>query len=70
VTVLHFIGVLAGLLGKEPQLNFLPMQPGDVSVTCADVSKLRERVGFEPSTTLADGLSRFVDWFRHWNAAP
>ena len=70
VTVLHFIGVLAGLLGKEPQLNFLPMQPGDVSVTCADVSKLRERVGFEPSTTLADGLSRFIDWFRHWNAAP
>jgi len=66
VTVLHFIEVLAKLLGERPRLQFLPMQPGDVSVTCADVSKLRDRVGFEPATPLQTGLERFVAWFRQW----
>lgn len=67
VTVMHFIGVLAGLLGKQAQIDFQPMQPGDVSITCADVSKLRARVGFEPSTPLDVGLAKFVDWFLGWH---
>jgi UDP-glucuronate 4-epimerase len=66
VTVLHFIDVLSRALGKAARLEFLPMQPGDVSVTCADVSKLRARVGFEPATPLDVGLARFVEWFRQW----
>ena len=68
VTVLKFIETLAAQLGIEPVLQMLPMQPGDVTITCADVDKLRERVGFEPSTPLAEGLRRFVEWFRPWNA--
>ncbi len=67
VTVLKFIETLAAQLGIEPVLQMLPMQPGDVTITCADVDKLRERVGFEPSTPLAEGLRRFVEWFRPWN---
>jgi len=68
VSVLEFIDTLAGHLGIRPQLNMLPTQPGDVTITCADVDKLRGRVGFEPATTLAEGLARFVDWFRQWKA--
>ena len=69
VTVLTFIEALARHLGVTPRLELLPMQPGDVSLTCADVTKLRERVGFEPSTPLDEGLRRFVQWFRQWKAA-
>jgi UDP-glucuronate 4-epimerase len=68
VSVLDFIDTLAGHLGIKPQLQMLPMQPGDVSMTCADVDKLRARVGFEPTTTLHEGLQRFVDWFKQWKA--
>ena len=66
VTVLEFIETLAAQLGVEPALQMLPPQPGDVTMTCADVTRLRERVGFEPSTPLAVGLRRFVEWFRQW----
>jgi UDP-glucuronate 4-epimerase len=64
--VLKFIETLAMHLGIEPVLQMLPTQPGDVTVTCADVDKLRARVGFEPSTPLDEGLRRFVAWFRQW----
>ena len=66
VTVLEFVDTLASLLGVKPRLDFLPMQPGDVPMTCADVDKLRARVGFEPATPLREGLARFVDWFQSW----
>jgi UDP-glucuronate 4-epimerase len=68
VTVLEFIRTLSELMGRRPKLQFLPMQPGDVPVTCADVDKLHARVGFQPSTPLRDGLARFVEWFRDWKA--
>ena len=68
VRVLDFIDTLAGLMAVTPNLQFLPMQAGDVPVTCADASKLRARVGFEPATPLHEGLGRFVTWFRSWQA--
>ncbi|NJN00950.1 MAG: NAD-dependent epimerase/dehydratase family protein [Aquincola sp.] len=67
VRVLDFIATLAGLMGVEPTLDFLPMQVGDVPITCANVDKLRERVGFEPATPLHQGLAHFVEWFRAWH---
>ena len=53
-------------------LDRQPMQPGDVLVTYADVSKARERLGYLPKTPLAEGLGRFVAWYRarHGLAAP
>jgi UDP-glucuronate 4-epimerase len=68
VTVLKFIETLAAQLGVQPKLQMLPAQLGDVTMTCADVDKLRARVGFEPSTPLDEGLRRFVEWFKRWNA--
>jgi UDP-glucuronate 4-epimerase len=46
------------------------MQPGDVDETCADVEPLQEAIGFAPETPIADGISRFVDWFRTYHGRP
>jgi len=51
-------------LGKRAIINPLPLQPGDVKQTYADVSKAMERLGYEPSTEIASGLKIFVDWLR------
>ncbi len=64
VELLRFIGVLEDCLGKKAEKNLLPMQPGDVPATYADVDDLTKDVGFRPSTPLEEGLRKFVDWYR------
>jgi UDP-glucuronate 4-epimerase len=54
---------LGEVLGREPILDRKPMQPGDVLVTYADVTKARERLDYAPSVPVADGLERFVAWY-------
>ena len=51
-------------LGVKAKINRLPEQPGDVPLTCADISKARRLLGYNPTTRFSDGLPRFVDWFR------
>ena len=63
VSVLDFVRTLGEVMKVEPVLEFHPMQPGDVPATCADVTRLRQRVGFEPSIPLRLGLERFGSWF-------
>ncbi len=58
------IAALEVALGKKAKINRLPEQPGDVPRTCADISKARRLLGYAPRTNLADGLPRFVEWFR------
>jgi len=62
--LLYFIETLEGLLGKQAVREYLPMQDGDVPATYADVDDLTRDVGFKPSTPLAEGLKRFVEWYR------
>jgi UDP-glucuronate 4-epimerase len=50
-------------LDKKAKINQLPEQPGDVPLTCADISKARKLLGYNPKTPLAAGLPKFVDWF-------
>ena len=64
VKLLDFISTLENALGLESQRNYLPIQPGDVVATWADVSLLRELTGFVPNTDLSVGLQKFADWFR------
>ncbi|HKP96444.1 MAG TPA: NAD-dependent epimerase [Fibrobacteria bacterium] len=64
VELMHFIRVLEDKLGRKARLNLLPMQPGDVPETEADVSDLTRDVGFRPDTSVETGISRFVDWYR------
>ncbi|MHA7834442.1 MAG: NAD-dependent epimerase [Algiphilus sp.] len=59
-----FIATLEELCGREAVKEYLPMQPGDVHATYADVESLKQAVGFEPKTPLREGLERFVAWYR------
>jgi UDP-glucuronate 4-epimerase len=60
----ELVEMIGRAVGKEPLIRREPMQPGDVTVTYADVSKACVRLGYRPSTPLAEGLRRFVDWVR------
>ena len=62
--LMDMIRWLEEAIGIEAQKEFLPMQPGDVEATWADVQDLEDAVGFKPDTPLKDGLARFVDWYR------
>ncbi|MEY2485684.1 MAG: UDP-glucuronate 4-epimerase [Verrucomicrobiota bacterium] len=57
------IAAIEKALGKKAKINRLPEQPGDVPLTCADISKAKKMLGYNPKTSLAEGLPRFVDWF-------
>lgn len=61
--LMDYISVLEGCLGKEAKKEFLPMQPGDVYETYADVTDLMRDFDFKPSTTIEEGLARFAEWF-------
>jgi UDP-glucuronate 4-epimerase len=64
VPLLTFIGVLEKCLGKQAIKNLLPMQPGDVADTNADVSDLVHDLGYQPATLLEYGVRKFVEWYR------
>jgi UDP-glucuronate 4-epimerase len=66
VDLLRFIEILEKCLGKEAKKNFLPMQPGDVPQTFADIDDLIRDVGFRPTTPIEEGLKRFVAWYREY----
>src|SRR5437868_10427622 len=57
------IAAIEKTLGKKAKINQLPEQPGDVPLTCADISKARKLLGYNPTTPLSVGLPKFVDWF-------
>jgi UDP-glucuronate 4-epimerase len=66
VELLHFIEVLEDALGKKARKNLLPIQPGDVPATYANVDDLVNDVGFKPATSIETGIRRFVDWYREY----
>jgi UDP-glucuronate 4-epimerase len=66
VELLDYIRVLEEKLGKKAEMNLLPLQPGDVPDTMADVSDLMRDTGFKPATSVETGVSRFVDWYREY----
>ena len=67
VELMTFISTIEQALGREAEKIYLPMQDGDVPITYADTQKLRDAVGFSPDTPLADGMRRFVDWYRAYH---
>ncbi|MFP4081060.1 MAG: NAD-dependent epimerase [Ectothiorhodospira sp.] len=64
VELLHYIRVLEDCLGRKAEKNLLPLQPGDVPDTFADVQNLADDVGYSPSTPVEEGVARFVRWYR------
>jgi len=66
VELLTFIEVIEKALGKNTQKNLLPIQPGDVPITYADVDELIKDVGFKPTTPIDQGIHHFVQWYREY----
>lgn len=64
--LMDYIATLEKCLGKEAKKEYLPMQPGDVYETYADVSELMKDYDFKPSTTIEEGLFRFAKWFKEY----
>ena len=63
---MRYIEVLEECLGKTAQKNFLPLQDGDVLATYANIDDLVRDIDFKPSTTIEDGIQKFVDWYREY----
>ncbi|MFA5956142.1 NAD-dependent epimerase [Hyphomicrobium sp.] len=66
VALMDFIAAIEKATGRTAKKTFLPMQPGDVVKTYADIDDLARDVGFRPSTPIDDGISRFVSWYRSY----
>ncbi len=64
VNLLDFIAAIEKALGKKAKKNMLPLQPGDVPATWADVSDLIEDLGYKPNTPITEGIQKFIDWYR------
>ncbi|MEY2550953.1 MAG: UDP-glucuronate 4-epimerase [Verrucomicrobiota bacterium] len=64
IQLTELIAAIESALGKKAKINQLPEQPGDVPLTCADISKARKLLGYNPTTPLSVGLPKFVEWFR------
>jgi UDP-glucuronate 4-epimerase len=67
VELLEVVRLLEEAIGKKAKRELLPMQPGDVPATYANVDDLMRDVDFKPSTPIADGVSRFIDWYRSYH---
>ena len=65
--LLDVIETLAGALGVKPKMDMLPMQPGDVYATYASIDKLNKAVGYEPKTTIREGIPVFAKWYREYH---
>lgn len=66
VKLMDFIEILEKHLGRKAEKEFLPMQPGDVPITFADVDELMNDVGFKPNTSIDTGLRKFVEWYKEY----
>lgn len=69
VRLMDFINTLENLIGKKANIEFLPMQPGDVKATYADITDLQKAVGFSPATPLEVGLRHFVEWYKKYESS-
>ena len=66
VRLMDFVEAIEKSVGKKSLKNMMPIQPGDVPSTCADVSALEKAVGFKPRTSVDEGINRFVGWYRDY----
>ena len=63
---MDYIGALEKTLGKKARINFLPLQKGDVPDTYANSDNLKEKFNYKPSTSVYDGVSKFVKWYKEY----
>lgn len=70
IDLLHFIELIEANLNRHAEKNFLPLQPGDVPETCADITPLTRDFGYRPSTPVATGVARFIAWYLDYYGEP
>lgn len=63
-TLKEMINIIGEVLGREPKIKQMPMQPGDVERTYADISKTKKLIGYQPKTTFKEGIENFVKWYK------
>jgi UDP-glucuronate 4-epimerase len=68
-TLSDLIANIEACLGKKAIIDRMPLQPGDVSITYADISKAKQLLGYNPQTKIKDGLPKFVEWYQQYKAA-
>jgi UDP-glucuronate 4-epimerase len=66
VDLLYFIGLIEKNLGKKAEKKLLPLQQGDMKETSADTDALREYTGFQPATSIDEGIAKFVEWYLNY----
>jgi UDP-glucuronate 4-epimerase len=66
VQLMNYIDALEKALGKKAKINFLPLQPGDVPDTYASTDNLKKKFNYQPSTSIIDGISQFVKWYKNY----
>ncbi|AQA16886.1 capsular biosynthesis protein CpsI [Halioglobus japonicus] len=69
VKLLDYIGAIENALGMKAKLELLPMQPGDVPATAANIDALENAVGYRPSTPVSEGIDNFIRWYREFYGA-
>lgn len=66
IELMDFIGIIEEELGREAQKNLMPLQPGDVLETSADIGKSKDMLGFSPKTPIREGIKKFLAWYREY----
>ena len=66
---MRYIELLEKAIGKKAELEFAPMQPGDIKETWADIGPIQRDFGFQPKVTIDEGIPRFVEWYRNYYGA-
>ncbi len=65
--LMDMIQILSDALGVKPEMEMMPMQPGDVPATYADIDRINAKLGYEPTTPISTGIPRFVDWYKSYH---
>jgi UDP-glucuronate 4-epimerase len=63
---MDYIDALEKNLGKKAKINFLPLQPGDVLDTYANVDNLKKKFNYKPTISIIDGVSKFIEWYKSY----
>ncbi len=65
VPLKHLIETIEGAAGKKAKIRQMPIQPGDVTITYADITKSKELLGYDPKTSIDEGIRKFVEWYKN-----
>ena len=66
--LMDIVATIEKSLNKKAKINFLPMQPGDVKQSYADITESIDKLGYSPKTSIIDGIPQFIDWYKTYHS--